>query len=171
MVNRLWGRRVRGYMRDCVCYVGIAALEVPVGLALTGTALASNPVFLAVASSVPPLAATLVAARAESGASGATWGKRREALRVATTRGSTPTFGQALGRNAAKIFVPWTLGHVVAFGAVSGGFERADVLTLGATGLLYGWLGLTLVLLVVGEGRTPHDRVSGTRVVSDALGG
>lgn len=163
-VNPLWARRARAYLRDCLGYAGIAALEVPLGLAVSGTALASNAVFLAVVSSVPPAAACLLAARSESGSSGATWGKRAESLRVVTVAGEGIPFGRALWRNLAKIFLPWTLGHVVAFGAAQGGFDRNDPLTLTATALIYAWLLATALMASVGSGRTPHDHASGTRV-------
>lgn len=165
-VNGLWARRARGYLRDCLGYAGIAVLEVPVGLALSGTALASNAVFLAVASSIPPTVATLVAARGEAGASGATWGKRRESLRVVSGDGGAVPFERAFARNVVKVFLPWSLGHVVAFGAAQGAFERGDPLTLVATALTYTWFVATAALVLFGSGRTPHDRLSGTRVVS-----
>ena len=40
--------------------------------------------------------------------------------------GSSPSFAAALVRNIAKIFVPWSLGHVLAFASPSGGWESKD---------------------------------------------
>jgi len=165
-VNRLWRRRTEGYLLDCIGYLGIAALELPLGLALKDTSLASNPLFLAIASSVPPAAATLIAARSESSADGATWGKRRAALTVKDVGGGEVALGRALWRNTIKIFLPWTLGHVVAFRAADGGFERGDALTLVATGLVYAWLAASVVTTLYGSGRSVHDRLSGTTVSS-----
>lgn len=165
-VNRLWRRRTEGYLVDCIGYLGLAALELPLGLALKDTALASSPLFLAIASSVPPAAATLIAARSESGTDGATWGKRRAALTVKDVSGGELDFGRALWRNTIKIFVPWSLGHVVAFRAADGGFERGDALTLVATGLVYAWLAATAVTALFEAGRSVHDRLSGTTVSS-----
>lgn len=166
-VSGLWAQRARGYLRDCIGYLGIAAVEVPFGLALIGTSLASDPLFLFVASSVPPVAATIIAARAESGHSSATWGKRREALRVASVKGDRVSFGRALWRNTVKIGIPWTLGHIVAFGAANGGFVRGDSMTLTATVLVYALILVTVLMGVFGSGRALHDRMSGTLVVPD----
>ncbi len=164
-VNPLTTRRARAYLRDCVGYLGIALLEVPVGLAALRTPLGGNGVFVAVASCVPPLAATVVAARAEAGPTRATWGKAREGLRVEATTGSVG-FGRALARNTVKIGLPWTLGHAVVFGAVDGGFERGDPLTLASTAAVYGLGLVTVVLGTVGRGRAVHDLVAGTRATS-----
>lgn len=167
-VSGLWARRARGYLRDCVGYLGIAALEVPFGLAMLGSSMASDPLFLAVASSVPPVAATIIAARAESGHSNATWGKRRESLRVISVKGSPVSFGRALWRNTIKIAIPWTLGHVVAFGVANGGFERGDSMTLAATVLVYALILATVLMGMLGSGRALHDRLGGTRVVTQS---
>ena len=165
-VSALWARRARGYLRDCVGYLGIAALEVPLGLTLTGSALASDPLFLALASSVPPVAATIIAARAESGHAKATWGKRRESLRVVSIKGHPVSFARALWRNTVKIATPCTLGHVGAFGVANGGFERGDLITLTATVLVYALILATVLMGMLGSGRTLHDRMGGTRVVA-----
>lgn len=165
-VNRLWRRRAEGYLRDCVGYLGIAALGLPLGLAMKDTSMAVNPIFLAVASSVPAAAATWIAARSESGAESATWGKRRVALAVSNRDGGEVAFGRALWRNTVKIFLPWSLGHIVAFGAANGGFERADGLTLGAAGLVHAWCAGSVMTALYGTGRSLHDRLSGTSVSS-----
>ncbi len=83
----------------------------------------NNHVLILGASAVPPLAATIIAARAESGPKRATWDKRRLGLAVAAQEG-TPHFGRALAHNVVKIFVPWNLGHLVAFAGAWGAFER-----------------------------------------------
>lgn len=164
-VNAVASRRARAYLWDCVGYLGIAALELPVGVTVWKTPLASSPVFLAVASSVPPVAAALVAARAESGPTTATWGKRRQGLRVEAGPGA-PDFGRALARNVTKISVPWILGHLVAYGAAEGGFARQSPLTLGATVATYALVGSTVALGLFGNGRAWHDLVAGTHVVA-----
>ncbi len=164
-VNGLAIRRTRAYLRDCLGYLGIAAVEVPLGLAVRGTTLAASRAFLAVASSVPPVGAALVAARAESRTSGATWGKRREGLKVETGSG-VPGFGRALARNTTKIAVPWMLGHLVAFGAAQGGFARRSPVTLAAAVATYALVGSTVALGVLGHGRALHDLAAGTHVVA-----
>lgn len=76
--------------------------------------------------------------------------------------------GRALGRNTIKIAVPWTLGHIVAFGAVNGGFERGEPLTVTVAGLLYALLLATTLMGLLGAGRAVHDRLGGTLVVTQA---
>lgn len=169
-VSRLWLPRGRAYLRDCVGYLGFALLEVPLGLAVSGRALGSNPLFLAVASSVPPLAATMIAGRAEAGPAHATWGKRRESLQVEGLDGEEVGLSRALWRNAIKIALPWSLGHAVAFGAAQGGFDTGDPWTLTATVLTYVVVPATVLMGVIGTGRTLHDRLSGTRVGRVRLG-
>lgn len=162
----LAARRTKAYLLDCAGYAGVAALEVGVGVVVHAAGQQGNRPLVWALSVVPPLAATVIATRAEAGATGATWGKRREHLRVTASDG-TPSMSRALLRNVVKIFVPWNLGHVVAFGAAEGGFEETSALVLGATTAVYALIAAQVVLLVRG-GRTLHDRVSGTRVVSDS---
>lgn len=164
-MNPLATARARAYLRDCLGYLGIAALEVPLGLAVLRTPLASSSAFVAVASSVPPVAATVIAARAEAGSRRATWGKRCEQLEVDGADGA-PSLGRAVLRNAVKIGLPWTLGHVVVYRAMDGGFERADPVTWAATAAVYGLGAATVGLGLAGRGRTLHDLVAGTRVVA-----
>src|SRR5699024_8842834 len=85
----------------------------------------------------PPPPATLHHPRADSGPPRATGGKRRQGLQVTGTAGSTLTVGRALGRNAAKIFVPWQLGHASAIGAAWEGFRKRDPLTWASTVTVY----------------------------------
>ena len=164
-VNPLATRRARAYLRDCLGYLGIAALEVPLGLAVLRTPLASSSAFVAIVSSVPPVAATMLAARAEAGPRRATWGKRREQLTVEGTDGA-PSLVRAVVRNSMKIGLPWTLGHVVVCRAMDGGFERGDPVTWAATAAVYGLGAVTVGLGLAGRGRTLHDLVAGTRVVA-----
>lgn len=88
-INPLALRRTRAYLRDCVGYLGICVAEVPVGLAVVGTPLAQNQVFVFAASCVGPLAAALWAAAAESGRRQATWGKARRSTTGSAARGSS----------------------------------------------------------------------------------
>lgn len=115
-------------------------------------------------SAIPPLAATVIAARQESGPTAATFGKRRQGLVVRSRGGTLVTFTRGLIRNAVKIGVPWQLGHVVAVGAVFGSFDDADPLTLAATALTYPMLGAMVVAGATGNGRALHDRLAGTVV-------
>jgi uncharacterized RDD family membrane protein YckC len=164
-VHDLAMRRARAYLWDCLGYLGIAALEIPLGVAALRAPLASSRVFRAVASSLPPVAAALVAARAESGAAAATVGKRREGLKVEAAAG-VPEFTRALARNTIKIALPWTLGHTVAFGAADGAFARRSPVTLTAAVATYALVGSTVALGTFGSGRALHDLAAATRVVS-----
>src|SRR5699024_9838459 len=69
-------------------------------------------------------------------------GTRRRGLQVTGTDGSTLTVGRALGRSAAKIFVPWQLGHASAIGAAWEGFRKRDPLTWASTVTVYTLIGL-----------------------------
>ena len=160
-------RRARAHLTDCVGYLGVAAAVVPVGvLVATTTDLGSRPLYGHLVSAVPPAIATAIAARAESGPRRATWGKRRQGLEVAQVDGSAIGPGRALARNAAKIFVPWQLGHITAVGAAWGGFERGDVLTISASGAVYAVIGLFAWTTLRGSGRGVHDVLAGSRVTA-----
>ena len=156
-------KRARAYARDCVGYAAIALCEVPVGIVLGRVQEAPSPLLLAALSSVPPVGATLWAAWAEARPAHATWGKRAERLTVAGPSGG-PGTGRALLRNVVKIALPWTLGHVVAFRAAGGAFERNDPVAWAATALLVPLAGSVAVLAATGAGRPPHDLLAGTRV-------
>lgn len=171
-MNPLAGVRARAYLVDGVLYLGVAALEVPLGLAAIRFGWSGNHAFVYAASTVAPVVAAVLAARAESGPHRATVGKRREHLKVvpASTspgdRDARISFSRALVRNVIKITVPWQLGHTVALGASWGGFEERDPLTLASTILVYPLLGAMVWLVLRADGRALHDRAAGTRVVS-----
>lgn len=78
----------------------------------------------------------------------------------------SPGLGRALARNATKICLPWTLGHLIAFGAVDGGFARGSPVTLTAAVAIYAFIGCTVALAIWGNGRALHDLAAATRVVS-----
>ncbi|WP_197522718.1 RDD family protein [Occultella aeris] len=163
-MNPLAGRRGKAYILDCVGYLGIAAATVPVGLIARNAGWGEHRAFVFVASAVPPVLATLLAARRESGPNGATWGKRRFGLRVQDTGGADLQFGRALLRNTLKIAIPWQLGHAVAIGAAFGGYSDGDPVTLAATFLTYPLIGVMVAGVLIGRGRTVYDRVAGTAV-------
>ncbi len=164
--------RARAYVIDGVLYLGIAALEVPVGLASIRFGWDGNRAWVYAASAVAPVLAAVLAARAESGPRRATVGKRREHLSVVAvaTPGGDARISTMRGlvRNFVKITVPWQLGHTVALGASWGGFEERDPLTLVSAALIYPLLGAMAWTGLQGDGRALHDRVAGTRVVTTA---
>lgn len=171
-------RRARAYARDCVGYLVLPAALLPIGVPVA-MHLEDPGAARAVAlcsSAIPPVLAALWAARAESGVHAATWGKRRERLRVEMGRvrtGGMPSaedrvpFARALVRNLVKITVPWQLGHVVAVGAVFGDFETGAAGTMVATVLLYGVVIALAATVMLGSGRGIHDRIAATRVADD----
>lgn len=164
-------RRTRAHLTDCAGYLGIAAAMIPVGVIVaTATDLGSRPWFGHLVSAVPPAIATVVAARAESGPHRATWGKRREGLEVLGPDGGALPLGPALARNAAKIFVPWQLGHTTAVGAAWGGFENGDVLTYGSSVAVYLVIGVYAWQGLRGSGSAcgVHDLLAGSHVAAVA---
>jgi uncharacterized RDD family membrane protein YckC len=163
-VHPLAARRGRGYLRDCVGYLGLAAATVPLGVLFHRRGWGVDRRLVLAVSALPPLAATLVAARQESGPRRATWGKRREGLVVVDASGGRLTFRRALVRNAVKVGVPWQLGHVVAIGSSFGGFQRRDPVTLAAAALTYPLLAAMVTAVTRGSGRGLHDRVARTEV-------
>jgi uncharacterized RDD family membrane protein YckC len=162
-------RRCLAHLTDCAGYLGIAAATVPVGVVIaTTTDLGSRPLYAHLVSIVPPVIATVVAARAESGPRRATWGKRRQGLEVVGADGGAPTPREALVRNASKILVPWQIGHMTAISAAWGGFETGDALAYGSSAAVYALIGVYAWTGLRGSGRGPHDRLAGTHVVATA---
>lgn len=158
----LTGRRAGAYGLDALGYLGIAAAMLPLGLVLLRVAPPSPEQTIWI-SAIPPVLAAVWAARAESSPGRATWGKRRRRIVVDRTGGrlSGP---RALVRNLVKIAVPWQIGHVVAIGAASGGFETGNPWTLAATIAVYPLVGVLVASVAFGSGRGLHDRIAGSTV-------
>lgn len=169
-MNQLAGARARAYLVDGGLYLGIAVLQVPVGLAGIRLGRSSNPAWVYAASAVAPIAAAVLAARAESGPRQATIGKGREHLIVISSPAEVAdgalSLARALVRNVVKITVPWQLGHTVALGASRGGFDERDPLTIVSTALIYPLLAAMAWTGLRGIGRALHDRMAGSVVVS-----
>ncbi len=163
-MHPLAGARARAYLVDCATSLGVAAAMVPFGAAAHRAGWGAHRSFVLGVSAVPPLLATVLAARQEAGPRAGTPGKRREGLVVTTGSGAPVPLARALVREAVKIGVPWQLGHVVAVGAAYGGFARRDPLTLVATALTYPLLAVMAAAAALGSGRALHDRVAGTVV-------
>lgn len=163
-MHPLAGARARAYLVDCGAYLCVAAATVPMGVVGHHVGWGRHRAYVLCVSAVPPLVATLLAARQESGPRGATLGKRHQGLVVRGRADAVVTSGRALIRNTVKIGVPWQLGHVVAIGAAFGGFERRDPVTLGAAAVTYPLLATMVVAAALGGGRALHDRVAGTVV-------
>lgn len=157
--------RGKAYVRDCVGYLGIAVATVPLGLLAQQTDWGNHRGFVFAASAIPPIIATLLAARRESSSDGATPGKRRYGLQVQAQHGEPLSFGRALLRNGLKIALPWQLGHTVAIGAAFDGFDDNDPLTLATAVATYPLLAVMIGSVAFGEGRGLHDRITGSRVL------
>ncbi len=158
------GRRSKAYVCDCLSYLAIAVATVPLGLLASAAGWGQNQAFVLVASSVPPTAASLLAAYQESRPSGATPGKGRFGVMVTARDGTPISFGRAVVRNAVKIGIPWQVGHLVAVGAAFGGYNDFDRVTIAATAILYPLLAVMIACVLWGEGIAIHDRLAGTIV-------
>ena len=163
-MHELAGARTRAYLIDCGVYLAIAATTAPLVVLSAAKGWEKNRSFVLAVSAIPPVVATVVAARQESGPESSTFGKRRHGLVVRTRDGEPVTFTRALIRNVAKIAIPWQLGHFVAISAALGYLEDGDRLTVGATALIYPVLGAMVVAGASGSGRAFHDRLADTVV-------
>lgn len=166
-VHPLFWPRCRAYARDAVGYFGVALATLPAGIWLNQAGIGSSRPAVIGLSFVSPLIAAAWAARAESTAARATWGKRAERLRVQTIDGDQATYPAALIRNLVKISLPWQIGHVVAIGASDGGLEDGDPLILAATAVIYPLIGIMVWLCARDSGRGLHDRLAGTVVTAE----
>ena len=164
-LHSLAKRRGLAYVRDCFGYLAIAATTAPLGLIAHRRGWGANKAFVLASSTVPPVAAMLIAAGQEAGPTGATPGKRHLGLQVTSSDGHRLSYGRALLRNAIKIAIPWQLGHTVSVGAAFDGFEEKDPLTLGATIVAYPLLAVLLSSVVFGEGYAIHDRLADSQVL------
>ncbi|MPZ52481.1 MAG: hypothetical protein GEU79_07075 [Acidimicrobiia bacterium] len=167
-MNKLAMARGKAYALDCVAYLGIATATVPLGILAYRAGWGEQRGAVLAMSAIPPVIATVLAARQESGPERSTWGKRRQGLVVAGKRSIQVGFGRALLRNTIKIAIPWQIGHTLAVGAAFGGFEDRDPTTIVASVLTYVGLGVLIGSVLYGEGRGVHDRLAHTRVLAEA---
>lgn len=81
--------------------------------------------------------------------------------------GGPVTLGRAILRNALKVGLPWTIGHIAVIALVNGSAGGSVATPVWIVTVLAYVLPLIYVgSLLVGDGRTPYDRVAGTRVVA-----
>jgi uncharacterized RDD family membrane protein YckC len=162
--------RLLAWVVDWGCVLVWVAITAAVGvpLLLAGVTRGLDTVTLnLVAAAVMVVPVTFWLARLESGARGATPGKRlRKLTVVSATDGSRVTFGRALLRNVLKIAVPWLIGHAAVFSIVrTSGSGAVPVGAWLLTGAAYALPIVYVASLFVGLGRTPYDRLSGTAVI------
>ncbi|MFN3242108.1 MAG: RDD family protein [Planctomycetota bacterium] len=109
----------------------------------------------------------------EASPRGRTLGKLARGLRVRDARRDTaPSLGSAALRSAVKL-IPWELGHTAAHQLLAAGLGDREPPTW-AMALSYASMGLAfvyVVMLFVGDGRAPHDRIARTRVVGPSRRG
>ncbi|MCH9685176.1 MAG: RDD family protein [Deltaproteobacteria bacterium] len=98
----------------------------------------------------------------ESSKMQATPGKRLLRLRVCRTDGERVSLLRAIGRNALK-FLPWELGHGLAWTLAMGG-DADPPMWLLALGILATLGPAWWVIALWRRGHTPYDRASGTVV-------
>jgi uncharacterized RDD family membrane protein YckC len=129
----------------------------PVLVALSEHPWAENAVAVAVL--VAPVTAVLAWAEHRWGR---TPGKRAAGLVVVGADGGPPSLGRALVRNAGKVALPWTLGHVGVYAVAGGAAPTVGTGAVLAAAYLVAvvWLGAAFTR----RGRTPYDVLAGTWV-------
>ena len=172
-ITRLPGARITAFGIDSGCALGWAAVTATVGVPLyvTGATHLVNPIALNIVSDmVITVPVTVGLAWLESRNHEATWGKRVRRLAVVTVAArSRISFARALGRNVAKVMVPWMVGHVAVFSIVAASATGAIPISVSILTVLAYVLPIVYVVsLFVGTGRTPYDRLAGTIVISRA---
>ena len=101
----------------------------------------------------------------ECGDPSASLGKRLRGLQVTGPDGGRPGFARALLRNAVK-FTPWELAHAAIWYVPGRPFiDPMPPANLAVCGLAIGLALLWATSLLSASGRTPYDRLTGTRVV------
>lgn len=99
----------------------------------------------------------------ESSAMQASLGKRALDLRVTDEAGDRLGFASALGRNLVK-FAPWEFGHMLAQQAVFSGEAGMPAWTILPAVIAFAGP-LLWIFELFRTGRTPYDRLSGSRVL------
>lgn len=95
----------------------------------------------------------------------ATWGKRREGLRVVMADGRPLSLWRSVVRSAVK-FLPWQIAHIVVYRMFL--IDSPSPWTTVALVLLWTLVGVNLVsLLVTKTHRTPYDWLAGSSVIVD----
>jgi uncharacterized RDD family membrane protein YckC len=167
-VHPLAARRLSAYGIDMASYLGIAVATVPIGLLVRRRRPRLPEAAVHALGAIPPVAATVWAAAAESSAVGATPGKRRSGLCVRTDRGGRLPAARSLLRASAKVLVPWLAGHTAAIHAAHLGDRDPDALLWGSGAIAYASMATGVLLTVFEPGRPLHDRLCGSQVVEAA---
>lgn len=169
-VIRQPANRLFAWTVDSGCALAWAAVTAAVGIPLyrAGVTRSVAPVALnIIAAATVVLPVTVCLAWFESRAREATVGKRMRRLVVLTASNrSRLTFARALGRNAAKVMLPWLVGHAAVFAIVEASASAAiPVGVVVLTGSAYLLPIVYIASVFIGTGRTPYDRLAGTIVI------
>lgn len=158
------GRRLVAGLIDCclVAVVGALLLAALAGVQaahwLTLSALGTHLANAAVAA----LAGTVVLAACEASSWEATPGKLARGLRVRRYPDAARlSFGRALARNLIKLGLPVPLAYLAVLAAVDDGGPAAWVGVVAALVVALSYL----AGLLLGDGRTAYDQVSGAMVI------
>jgi uncharacterized RDD family membrane protein YckC len=101
----------------------------------------------------------------ESSSWQATWGKRRQRLKVIGTNGERLSRVRALSRTALK-FIPWELAHTCIWQVRFASPEASPLITVGFI-LVWIMVGANVVSLWISPThQTLYDRIAGTYVVT-----
>lgn len=169
-MGRLPWRRLTAWLIDWLVILGWVAVTAAVGVPLhvAGITGPMSPLAVNVVSAVVVVVPVVVGlAAAEASTRQASPGKRALRLRVVDARtGARVTFGRTLGRNVFKIGVPWSIGHAAVVALVGAGDGPVAAPVWIVTVLAYVLPVVYVVALFLGDGRTPYDRLAGTRVVT-----
>ena len=162
MRTRAPWRRLAAWAIDCLCILGWVAVTAAVGipLYLAGAVRPSGMALLNVIGALVIVVPVTLGLAGLEHHFGATAGKRALGLRVEAA-GTRPSFPRALLRNALKVALPWLIGHAAVYAVVGDPSPAVSWLLVGAYVLPV----LYVVMLFVGSGRTPYDRISGSAVV------
>jgi uncharacterized RDD family membrane protein YckC len=170
MVRHPWNRLLAwivDWLAILVWVAVVAAVGIPLYLlGIVGTMPLLWLNLVAAALLVVPV--TIVLARLESSAKEGSLGKRARRLRVVNARtGTRMSFQQAIARNALKIALPWTIGHVAVYGIVSSsGTGVVSVSVWILTAIAYVLPIVYVASLFLGNGKTPYDRLCKSIVVT-----
>ncbi|MHC4113249.1 MAG: RDD family protein [Planctomycetota bacterium] len=100
----------------------------------------------------------------ESSPRQATWGKRRQGLKVIGTNGERLTRAHAIGRTVLK-FIPWELAHTCIWQVSLARQEPSPMITAGFV-LVWILIGANVVMLWISpKHQTLYDWLAGTYVV------
>jgi uncharacterized RDD family membrane protein YckC len=156
-------------MIDWLVVLVWVAITAAIGVPLYAAGITSpmDPLALNVVSALVVVVPVVVGlAWTEAGRQQATPGKRLRRLRVVDAEtGRRVTFGRALIRNALKVGLPWTIGHIAVVAIVESPEGSVSGLIWVLTALAYVLPLVYVASLFTRGGRTPYDAAARARVI------